>query len=1779
MDENYSFHYQNYVSYHANNDYDATEYRNAILYLSTIENTNVIEQLNLLQQYNADITNYKDSLQTLNTDISNNYSTLITLNALSTVEIESILEANVFMNNSIETIIENSTNALTNSYAPETSIYNSVDAISDFNLVEESTNTVTRTSIATQYRLKDYDAGILNILPPNLPKSFITINGYWNSDRPDWHTSPTQTLNSDVGIGNGWSHPFLYPEDEYINYSSLSYTTSRTTPRTVFFALKISQYSTNSQTISFLGQEGNSSSPCFEVRLINGYIQFNGGTNATLTDTTQRIPLNGWCYVAVMEDGLKNVQIYTTSSSYLSPSLDTFSLAKEQHIPLLQNLDDNIKLIIGTNDNRNANRIGGIIENITLNYFALYERIFSLIDLNNIIGPPNYPQNPLFFQQSFRSDEGFDKIDDFTYTSSRTTPRTYIFAIVSEDNDDNTETVLSLGTSSNGKTFTVKMTKGTSTYDHVSFKGYGSGNDLKLDDDGNITTNMGDNGGDDSSRIRTQYWYYFALVENGEKKITLYQSSTKGRWRTLPYFQKKFEATVPGLQDLEDNQPLYIGIDHGNSHVLRNTELANIAYYEQNFTLTELNSIFEYQFQSVAYQTTSYNISNVLSASNVASDLVNGMTLKLSTITDVEHPLFIDIYSKSLIYSANVSILDVLVTDAINSIDTTTELKNEALVIYDSYIDPSYTTVLDRDREFLLSYNRLLSDEDGTNYNSFLSEMEVDYSQVQDHITNIQIQEQLLNNGFESFKVSFSNASNMEESVMSTIQIFIDNNVYSSVIDNYNSAVTQKFTSLYESQTTIESMLVATQDHHSNSIAIGTNMRTNIDTVESYILHLNILRTLITTVTSLIDETTVLKNEANASYDNIYQLYYDGVLYVEDDFNSNYSDFLLEDMNNNYTQLNVYIDDIETNIQDISIIQKNFNISFSNASNIKSSIYTRIQTLVDYNVGNSVFDGYVLLVDQYFTTLYANQSSFESDLIIAQERRSNSIEIGSDMNTRITNFKITSINITDTYSNIVTNIYINQLENEYVVNDTNFFFSNYDVLVSTYSRTLESVRLGLKTNINGNEAPIHFISDKKYTTINAYFTLDTSNRLYINWYHDDITQYYNVVIDEVPYVVSSPNNSKEITNLNEDKQQIYVSKYDVFNRYKASDSFVFERIPVIDISDFEIDASTTNTYMYSKQLFTNVSYNQNISVKVSIIEPSIYANIYILYENHKYSENKILLDLSMFSFSTFFTIEISISLQINISNSIADLKYVYPTTQYLLYHDVPRIESKYSYPSKYIQNIIEPIKIFIFDDNQQVGYIRSHEYTILQLTNTKQQYNIELSASDPYSEDRDPFDITTDTSLVTKTINVYGIDLLFETSPEMFANNSAKEQKLQSIAYGRLRIHPNNTTYTNHMCKIENIEGYEYFIISQFDPYDVHGLFRLEELSYSASYGIRYRGSKNVTANERDIVIDNNPVNIKWYCEFINSTDFVLKTEDFRVISIDSTLVGTEQQLSLYLIGGDDDEKHNYEDVVFYIFYGSGYAIQFRTSLSGYVYTLNVSDSIVYLEKSNLLVTFWKIDWIHQNENNEMVKLNGLSDTGTLVYLNIKYQDDRYLKYNAYEEYYLSAGLYNSITTSDVNLNLFNIEFGGVSLFPSTPTNFSFEYNTEPAIIKFHTDDADIHTIIIYNVSLDVQVPFHREIKRFPVNRNMYSVANSTRSYTIVDELQDIKKFIVEMASTSVLRLGLKTLRNQIYFSKNLATINTIEIQPTIVDQSNIYSYAWDHSLTDFFNMLAVTST
>jgi hypothetical protein len=551
------------------------------------------------------------------------------------------------------------------------------------------------------------------------------------------------------------------------------------------------------------------------------------------------------------------------------------------------------------------------------------------------------------------------------------------------------------------------------------------------------------------------------------------------------------------------------------------------------------------------------------------------------------------------------------------------------------------------------------------------------------------------------------------------------------------------------------------------------------------------------------------------------------------------------------------------------------------------------------------------------------------------------------------------------------------------------------------------------------------------------------------------------------------------------------------------------------------------------------------------------------------------IDLSMFSFTVQILIEINISIVLKITSIEEEFIYQYETTQYLLEISKPRIESRYDYIEEYLTDITALITIHNYENlYERLGYIRTHQYTILQFTNALEFY-IMLNSLDPFSEDRDPaIDDSTINSvyIVNKRIPVFKLEFVFSTTNDMFSTNISNiETKLKSIGYGRLLI-SNNSTYTNHMCVIESVESSSYLIISDFDNLNINGLFRLEKNPLNAVFSVKFRGDKVVNDSERSILIDNNLNHIIWFTVFLSSTTFKLTTEDHRQCSVLIQSIGSETNLLVYLIGVDDPEKSNYQHIEFFIHYGSGSALQFRTYIAGNTYTLNVIDSVIILEQSEYLNIYWLIDWYHQNDDFEVDILPTMLDQTSLKYITIKYLDDRRLGYNEYSEYYVVLGDNYTLTISDVNTVLMTFMFNGISQIPSSPTEYTIDYdmNDPGAYISFKTPNVDSDEIKLYDLSLTSSKP-HFELYTIDVNQNMYSILNEYRIYQLLINDSVIK---TALNSTSELTLAIKTMKNNVL---SPFAIKGSSIDALYEDDYTTTIYTYDDSiftLTEFLNNL-----
>jgi hypothetical protein len=1493
-------------------------------------------------------------------------------------------------------------------------IYSEEELINIKNIVSENVEYVSsiqlpnysEKSVNTQpYRLNSYNNNTLNIIPPNLPNNFIAFLGKWGSTKENSlfvnNTDNSYTLSSmtheehivfENSIGASWSDNFWYPSSEYITYP-LSLKTSRTEIRTVIFALKISQYREFNQTILFLGEEGNNtSSACFEITITNGYIGFNGGLEDTSVITTEhQIPLNKWCYICVYEDGNKTIEIYSTVPS-INQSEDSFSLISQTYLQNLQDISSELKLIVGSYQVSSEN----ILLDSVINYLSMYSYKLSTVILNNIIRQPCYPPNPNFYQQSFISNtgayDGYDRIA-IDITPLRTTSRTFLFAIMLRNKlSGDMGSILSIGNKSDGTLFSVKITgagdNDDDIYDNISFVGHGDGNDLKMGLEAETTDIKNAAGGYKSARIREWYWYYCAIMEDGNKKITCYLTSTEYGFRSIPYFEKKFEGTIEGLNDLQDNLYIYIGREIGQSDKLRDAELAYIAYYEQTFTLNELNNIFKYRY----VDDIATSISDVISSLPVSTQYVE---------------------------------------DILNNQITYINLYNQSTQIYD-YVKNYVATLFEIDK---------------------------------------------LSSNIKDFKDIFDNFESDANIIQTNNQ-----SMYSSILTSSNSFIV----------------------HYAN-IQIS-DMLDDFSDIKNYTLN--------------------IKN----NYTNISLI-----------FDNSYQSFSTVSIS--YNIINVKFDEFYTSPYSSDIIDNYFSLSSTNFNSILN-IFNNINTILD--------DTNIYVID------------------------SENIQTNLSSRIDVENLIYTNIRIIDESFSVTSNIVLLSDIDSYIISNLNFFFENFDVLVSKQSIELRSEEIGLKTNFLYNYANIKFIADYKYLNIDIDFSF-INKQLYLTWSHDDITPLYSVFLNDNRHDIPSGDNTLEIDY--SITQEIYVSKNNVFNNIVESKKCLIEGIPQLDFSNFEI--FNENSSIYAKPIFTELSfaYYDRTSITMNIKDPILYQNINI--QKNINDPNKMFIDLSMFSFTVQILIEINISIVLKITSIEEEFIYQYETSQYLLEISKPRIESRYDYIEEYLTDITALITIHNYENlYERLGYIRTHQYTILQFTNALEFY-IMLNSLDPFSEDRDPAidDSTINNSvyLVNKRIPVFKLEFLFSTTNDMFSTNISNiEQKLKSIGYGRLLI-SNNNTYTNHMCVIDSVESSNYLIISDFDNLNVNGLFRLEKNPLNAVFSIRFRGDKVVNDSERLILIDNNLKHIIWFPVFLSSTTFILTTEDHRQCSVLIQSIGSETNLLVYLIGVDDPEKSNYQQIDFFIHYGSGSAIQFRTNISGNTYTLNVIDSVIILEQSEYLNIYWLIDWYHENDDFEVDIFPTMLDQISLKYITIKYLDDRRLGYNEYSEYYVVLGDNYTLTISDVNTVLMTFMFNGISQIPSLPTEYTLYYdmNDPGAFISFKTHDIDSDEIKLYDLSLTSSKP-HVELYSIDVNQNMYSILNEYRIYQLF-----INDSVIQSAlnNTGELTLAIKTMKNNIVSpfaikGDNTDTLYEDDYTTTIYNYDNsIFTF----TLTEFFNNLYLT--
>jgi hypothetical protein len=896
----------------------------------------------------------------------------------------------------------------------------------------------------------------------------------------------------------------------------------------------------------------------------------------------------------------------------------------------------------------------------------------------------------------------------------------------------------------------------------------------------------------------------------------------------------------------------------------------------------------------------------------------------------------------------------------------------------------------------------------------------------------------------------------------------------------------------------------------------------------------------------------------------------------------NIENISLDNTSNDVLTLQSNLNDIKSNCLEIgNLISEQFEPLYSNVLGMSNILDSYFQDLESSNLKTQIISEFESRINLMYESNDNHKTILSNHLQESKTFIINSVSIQKNIIDEINVNEYTYLYFTDSVA-IKDTIVLPSTSNEYIItNDVAFFESNHDIFLFKESVILESRKIGLR-NGNGdltyadwNAIPQtstgdKFIASNQYLTIDLDFFME-DNELYLEWSVDDQTDRYKLYINSILYDQQYPTTSnKKLENLNI-TQEIFVSKTNIFNDLVESKKCVLTGIPSLDTGEFQTDDNS----IYYKNIFTSFDYTyyDKVDITVSIETPSLYKNINIWKRSS--DTNILLLDFSMFSNTTVFEVKVKITLQLDISNQDELLFYEYPDNTYTIHVEKPTVQTKYDYPEEYIENSNAPITIFdYFDESTRFGYIRTHQHTIVQYTNN-QNYTIVLDQDDQYGDTL--IDIQDETG--SKSINIFKTKLIFKKEDEIFNLNTPLEEKLKSIGYGRLYINPlDDPTYNGYMLKIETIDSKPYLIYDTINTSDLKGLFRIEQLSLNATYGLRYRDSDSLTQNfisEREVKIGNILELESLYWKMIgDNNEFKLATMDERIMSYN-----IQNYNNLYLIGIDDSlyESTDYNEIIFYIYTGSGGAIQFRTNINGSIYVLNVSTNNVILEPLRTDI-HWLVNWYYETLSLKQIKklssmITNLDSDTLLRYISIKYMDNNYLGYNNYKELFLNLGTNNTITTSETNNNLFTLRFNGVSLIPQTPYNFVLRYNKEPAKLSFALDDdINIDFIKLYNISLDPNFP-HLELSSHNVvsDTNIVTISdNGIKIYVLQDEQQIIKTNTID-----TLNIGLKVVRNNIssQFASSNPSQSQTENSPSTT-QITLVEYAWDTTLDVFFSKI-----
>jgi hypothetical protein len=854
----------------------------------------------------------------------------------------------------------------------------------------------------------------------------------------------------------------------------------------------------------------------------------------------------------------------------------------------------------------------------------------------------------------------------------------------------------------------------------------------------------------------------------------------------------------------------------------------------------------------------------------------------------------------------------------------------------------------------------------------------------------------------------------------------------------------------------------------------------------------------------------------------------------------------IDEMVNDVFTIQSNLTDIKSNCSEIgTLLSEQFYPNYSNILNVSNIINSTIQDIYVSNLGTGIIEEF----QSKFTLMIESNTYLKNDLLIylqsskeyIQDNRSIQKNVIDDINSTF-NTRLYFINSDGTSND---NEVLSSTSNEYTIENNYFFSSNYDVLLSRESVILESRHIGLRNVDYDSDSDLakwidwtaqtttgtKFIASNQFLTIDLDFSM-SNNKLYVYW--DRVDTISDTYLTENGFSNLNNNPPQEIdTSIT---QEIFVSKTNIFNNLVESKKCVLTEIPQLDEGKFQTDDNS----IYYKNIFTSIDYTyyDKVDILVSIEKPSVYRNINIWKKSS--DANTILMDFSMFSNRTVFEVKVKISLQLDISNQDELLFYDYPDNTYTILVEKPTVQTKYDSPGEYRNDSNAPITIFdYFDETTRFGYIRSHKHTIVQYTN-KQNYTITLDTSD-HQYGNTLHD--TEDGTGNKYVNIFKTILIFKKEDEIFTNETLTlfqeklQEKLKSIGYGRLYINNplDDPTYDGYMLKIETIDTKPYLIYDTINTSDLKGLFRIEQLSLNATYGLRYRDSTIQNyEDEREVKIGNILELESIYWKMIgNNDEFKLETMDGRIMSYNNQ----NYDDPLYLIGIDDHPLDNslddYTEITFSFHTGSGGAIQFRTNINGSTYVLNYDEQgVIKLEPLRTDI-FWIVYWYYE------------------TYFSIKYMDGNYLGYNNYKELFLNLGEYNTITTSETNSNLFTLKFRGKSLIPQTPYNYRLTYNSNPATLSFQIDDdiddidddVNIDFIKLYNISLVPNFP-HIELSSHKVSTDTYirGSYSEKKEFVLKDEQQIIKTNIIDK-----LNIGLKVVKHNI--SSQFASSNPNQSQ------------------------------